>query len=251
MRVLIVDDEAPARRKLRRYVAELSDWTVAGEARSVRTALDAVVSLQPDLLLLDIQLGDGSGFEVVRALPAKQRPRIIFVTAFDQHAVEAFEVHAVDYLLKPVDRQRFSQCVQRLAQGDDLARVQQQIETLMAQVATRSFASRIYVEQGERGRFLPAAQIIRLTADRNYVKIHTAEGAFRTRGPLAAVTARLDPDLFVRVSRSALVNLDHVTEVQSWFRGDRMLILSDGTSLRLSRLFLKRSPVLAALLDSD
>ncbi len=241
--VLIVDDEAPARRKLRRYVDELSDWQLIGEADSVATTVDIIPKQKPDLLLLDIQMRDGTGFDVLKLLSAEQLPRVVFITAYDQHAIQAFEVHAQDYLLKPVERQRFAQCVEHINSSDQ----QSQMQQLIAELSKNRPNDRLYVESGERGRFLQSSEIIHIVADRNYVTIASTMGEFRMRTTLSGLHAQLDPDKFVQTNRSTLVNLDHVVEVQSWFRGDRLLIMKDRTSIKLSRAYIQRSKLLTGL----
>ncbi len=247
MRVLIVDDEAPARRKLTRFVADLSTWSVAGEAGSVHEAIEAIGTLAPDLVLLDIQLGDGTGFDVIEALDAASRPRIVFVTAYDEHALRAFEVHAQDYLLKPVERKRFAACVERLDEAQAPVELADRLARVLREVTPKRHVERLYVEHGERGRFLPVVEIPRIEADRNYLLIHHGGQGHRMRGTLADLLRELDPDRFVQANRSTVVNLDHVVEVQAWFRGDRLLVLSDGETVKLSRSYLGRSPALAAI----
>ncbi len=247
--ILIVDDEAPARRKLHRFVDELSDWQVVAEARSVRTAVDAITSSRPDLVLLDIHLGDGSGFEVIAQIGSQCMPQVIFVTAYDQYALQAFEVHAVDYLLKPVQKERFAECVRRVARqspaaSDQLARM----ERLLAEMQRPERPDRIYVEHNDRGRFIGLDAVSHVASDRNYVEVVSREGRFRQRGSLHEIAARLDPSRFVQVNRSTIVNLDQIAEIQSWFRGDRLLILCDGSQIKLSKAYLQRSALLSRLL---
>ena len=251
MRVLIVDDEAPARRKMRRFVDEESDWEVIGEARSVASALAAIEQLQPELVLLDIQLGDGSGFDVLDSFQESYRPRIVFITAYDEYAVQAFEVHAQDYLLKPVERSRFRACVDRInnsAQpGQDLGA---RLDRVLRQLSSQRKTDRIYVEQGERGRLLPVDRIDRIQSDRNCITIHAEGRGYRLRRTLQSIVEEMDPERFVQINRSTLIQLDAISEVQPWFRGDRLLILRDGSEVRLSRSYFRRSLALRRLLPN-
>ena len=247
MRVLIVDDEAPARRKIRRFVDEETVWETVGEARSVATALDAIKAQEPDLLFLDVQLGDGTGFEVVDRMRMLPRPQIVFVTAFDEYAVRAFEIHAQDYLLKPVERSRFKACVDKIS-GQSGAEHDVRLDQVLRQLMPKSYSERLYVEEGERGKLLPVASIDRIEADRNYVDVHAGAKTYRLRRTLQSVAEELDPDEFVQVSRSVIIQLDAISEVQPWFRADRMLILRDGSEVRLSRAYFRRSATLQRLL---
>lgn len=252
LRVTLVDDEAPARRKLRRFLETISHWQVVAEADSVKDAIAMLEEVECDLVLLDIQLGDGTGFDVLSALANDRRPQVVFITAYDQHAIAAFEVHATDYLLKPIDRERFYAMAKRV---DEQSRTtsnnaisDQLIAALKQTRLDLARPRRIYIEQGERGRFINESHIISLQADGNYVQVHVADSSFRQRGTLAETTASLDHQQFVQVNRSVWVNFDHIVEVQSWFRGDRMLIMSNGQQLKLKRSFASQSKLLASIL---
>ena len=246
IRVLIADDEPPARSKLRRYLAGETDVEVAGEATCGREAVEMILSLAPDLVFLDVQMPDMDGFEVVDALGTDASPHVVFVTAHDQYAVRAFEVHALDYLLKPVGPDRFAKVLDRARAaiahptGDDLtARVSALLESLPAQ---RRHAERILVPAGARSIFLEVDRIDRVRADRNYVILHAGGKEYTLRGTMDALQRRLDPSRFLRANRSEIVRIDAVREVQPWFHGDYRLVLADGTEVPWTRRYVDRAP---------
>lgn len=221
IRVVLVDDEPPARKKIRRFLLDDPDFETVGEAGSASEAKEAIEQLHPDLVFLDIQMPGQDGFQVARAA----RPFIVFITAHEQFALQAFEVHALDYVLKPVDRSRFSQV---------LARVKRRIRQ---EQAPREYPVRLLIDTGDRAFFIAPEKIARVQADRNYLLIHAAGAEHRVRGTLDAFSAQLDPQRFLRLNRSDLVNVDAVAEMRPWFHGEQIVILRDGTELRWTRRF--------------
>ncbi|MFN0186157.1 MAG: LytR/AlgR family response regulator transcription factor [Aquabacterium sp.] len=231
MRVLIVDDEPPARARLRRLLAVYPAVEVVGEAGDAVQALAAVATLTPDLLLLDVQMPGGSGLDVAASLP-DPAPRIVFVTAFDRYALPAFEAAALDYLLKPVDPARLARSVARWATA------------LPARAAVPS-PQRLLIADRGRTLVIETAGIVRLEAADNYVELHTqAQGQPLMRRTLAALVADLGPR-FVRIHRRHAVAVDQVLALQPRARGDALLRLHDGTELPVSRAF--RAPLVQAL----
>ena len=246
IRVLIVDDEPPARAKLRRYLAGERGVEVAGEATCGREAVELIASLAPDLVFLDVQMPDMTGFEVVDALGGEAAPHVVFVTAHEQYAVRAFEIHALDYLLKPVGPDRFASVLERARaaierpdRGDLAARLASLLESLPA---PRSYAERILVPVGERSIFLEVGRIDRVRADRNYVILYAGGAEYTLRGTMDALQRRLDPARFLRANRSEIVRIEAVREVQPWFHGDYRLVLSDGAEVAWTRRFVDRAP---------
>jgi len=240
-RVLIADDEAPARRLLRSCLAR-HDVEVIGEAENGLEAVDAIRSLEPQLVLLDVQMPGLTGFEVIEAIGADAMPAVIFATAYDEFALQAFDVHAVDYLLKPFSRERFdvafSRARTRLEDGEDEAG---KLATLLASLPqTVSHLERIVVRHGDRLFFLTTKDVVHLTAEGNYVRLHTADGSHLVRGTLADLETRLDPKRFARIHRSGIVNIEEIKEVQSHFHGDYIIVLRSGETLRLSRRYQER-----------
>jgi two-component system LytT family response regulator len=246
LRVLIVDDERPAREKIRRYLGAEPDVEVVGEAASGREAVEAILRLKPDLVFLDVQMPDVDGFGVLDALEAADMPpRVVFVTAHDQYAVRAFEVHALDYLLKPVSPERFGKVLDRArAQSerrgsDDLAdRVGRLLEGLQR---GPQYAERILVPSGDTAFFLEVDRIDRVEAARNYVVLHAGGEAHTVRGTIDGLYRRLDPARFIRANRSEIVRVDGIREVQPWFHGEYRLVLADGTCVMWTRRYIDRS----------
>lgn len=239
LRVLIVDDEAPARSRLRRMLAAESDVEVLAECASGQQAVTAIRQLHPDLVFLDIQMPRLNGLEVCRELASETLPLIIFVTAYDRYALEAFEVHAVDYLLKPFDQERFARALNHARQRwrrSEASDAQRQI--LAALQNLRSSApqtERLVFKANGRVVFLRFADLDYIEADGNYAKVHAAASIHLVRETMNALETQLPPERFLRISRSVIVNLDRVKEVQPLFYGDHVVILRDGTQLNLTR----------------
>ncbi|MGB6249749.1 MAG: LytTR family DNA-binding domain-containing protein [Terriglobales bacterium] len=242
LRVFVVDDEAPARRKLLRFLAGDSDVEVVGEAANGRDAVAGIWRTHPDLLLLDVQMPDFDGFDVVKQL-APPLPRIVFVTAFDEYAIRAFDVHAFGYLLKPFDQLRFRKV---LDDAKEQARLHvsgsdEALRKLLAEMeAARRGPTRLAVEDGERIFFVTAGEIDWIESERNYLLIHAGAKTYTIRGTLDAMEERLDRAEFVRINRSAIVRVDAVRELQKWFHGEYKVMLKSGASLRWTRRYLGR-----------
>ncbi|GJG86199.1 DNA-binding response regulator [Gemmatimonadetes bacterium T265] len=242
LRVLVADDEAPARRKLRRLLDEVPGVEVAGEAASGEEAVTQIAALAPDLVLLDVQMPVLDGFGVVAAVGVDEMPPVVFVTAYDEHALRAFEVRALDYLLKPVAGARLRDAVERARRAHALGTaVGRGRRDALAAVAADRPLRRLLVHDARgpaHGARLLAVDAIELArAERNYVALHTAQGAFRVRGTIGTLAARLDPATFLRVNRSDVVRLDAVRELQPWSHGDYRVVLRDGTALLWSRRY--------------
>ena len=248
VRVVIVEDEPPARAKLRRLLAAHSGYRIVAEAEDVAGALAAWRQQRPDLLFLDIQLGGESGFDLlVRAGPPY--PLIVFTTAYHEHALRAFEFAALDYLLKPFDRQRFARALarvdERLAQrahdGDGGAEIEERMRRLGAVASPR--LRRIVVHERGRTRIVPIDDVQRLSAAGNYVEVHVAGTGRLVRATLARLAQRLDPAEFLRVHRSHLVRADAVERIEPRAHGDALLVLRDGAEVLLSRRYRDMLPV--------
>jgi two-component system, LytTR family, response regulator len=240
IRVLIVDDEPPARRRIRALLADEPGVEVVAEAGSGAAAVAAIREHAPDLVFLDIQMPEGDGFDVVGEIGAERMPLTVFATAHDEHAVRAFEAHALDYLLKPYDRDRFAVTMRRararLAAAAGTA--DPRLDALLGSLRREErYASRITLRSGPRIRVVPVAEIDYVRAEDNYVRLHVGERSYLHRETLASLEARLDPRAFLRIHRSALVNLDRVAELEVLFAGDYTVFLRDGTRLPAGRTY--------------
>lgn len=237
--VVIVEDEPPARAKLRRLLAEHADFPVVAEADSVESGRTAILEHRPAVLYLDIQLGAESGFDVLSPLDAP--PLVVFTTAFSEYAVKAFELQALDYLLKPFDRERFRQSLERTRaalQQADAADVEERVRRLLASLPGRPAAlAQLLVKESERTVIVPTEEIQRLAAADNYVEVFTPAKKYLVRETLTSLASQLDPERFLRVHRSQVVRVDFIREIRSGFHGDFQLVLKDGTELNLSRRF--------------
>lgn len=243
IRVLIVDDEAPARAKVRALLTEAPDLEVVGEAGDGVWAVEAIRGLGPDVVFLDIQMPRLDGFGVIETVGLEEMPLVVFVTAYDEHALRAFEVHAFDYLLKPFAADRLLATVERARRrlGTEAPRDLARRLGRVVEDAAPEHLTRLSVEiSPHREILLPVTEIRLFRSARNYVEIVTRTGCFRRRGTLSALEARLDPEQFLRLNRSELVRLDVVREVQPWFHGDYRVILDDGELLNWSRRYRAR-----------
>jgi two-component system LytT family response regulator len=236
MRALIVDDEAPARDKLRRWLAEHADIEIAGEAADGLAAASALESLEPDVAFLDIQMPGLSGLEVASQLEPDDAPLIVFVTAFDEHAIKAFDLNAVDYLLKPYDKDRLRKTLDRLRQraGTARAAATSAVQTARAHLGS---SERLLVPEGESLKLIEARAIQWLEADDNYVHVHAGAARYMLRRTLGDLLAQLGEQRFARIHKSAAVNLAEIASLSPLFKGDHEVKLRGGTTLRLSRRY--------------
>jgi len=245
LRVMIVDDEELARQRIRRLLAREADVEVVGEASDGVQAVESIQSLAPDLVFLDVQMPEVDGFAVLERLRPNGAPAVVFVTAHDDYALRAFDVHAVDYLRKPFDATRFREAFARArrrlagAEAEERART---LEALLSQIRSQPPRSRerLMVRSDGRLYFVRVDDIDWVEAAGNYVKLHVGRDTHLMRETMAGIEKMLDPSRFLRIHRSAIVNLDRVREMQPWFSGEYTVILRDGTQLRLSRIYRDR-----------
>lgn len=235
---LIVDDEPLARERVRTLLEAEGDFTVIRECSSGPEALQAIQESRPDLLLLDVQMPEMDGFQMLRELPPPL-PVVIFVTAFDEHAVKAFEAQALDYVLKPFKVTRFKAAVARAReqlarrQPDDVTR--RLLTMLEQQAPTTEFLTRIVVRDRNRVRFVKTTEVDWIEASGNYVVVHAGKENHIVRETLATFEEQLSPREFVRVSRSAMVNLDRIAHIEPTFNNEHVIVLSNGTKLAMTR----------------
>jgi two-component system LytT family response regulator len=235
IRTLIADDEPPARDKLVRWLGEHADLELVSVARDGLSAAEAIEALQPQLAFLDIQMPGLSGLEIAAQLEAATAPLLVFVTAFDEHAVKAFELNAVDYLLKPYDKDRLNKCLSRVRTrlGDAAARTTA-VRTARTQL---SHAGRLLVPVGEQLQLIDIDSIEWLEADDNYVHVHATGGKYLLRRTLADLLIQLGEQKFARIHKSIVVNLTQIQSLSPLFKGDYEVVLRNGRQLRLSRRY--------------
>lgn len=227
-KALIVDDERLSRQRIRRLLAFEPDCELIGECADGAAALRVLETENPDLVFLDVQMPEMDGFEVVRALE-HSKPLIVFTSAYDEYALRAFEVQAFDYLLKPFDRRRFRESIQRAR-----TRLEERSAAPERRPVVR-VPDRFAVRNNGRVVFLKVGDIDWVEASDNYVRLHIGRDTHLVRETMSEIERRLDPARFIRVHRSAIVNLDRVRELQPWFRGDYRVVLNDGTELTLTK----------------
>ena len=240
VRALIVDDEPLARAHLRSLLRDRGDVDVIGECGDGRSAIDQIRKLTPELVLLDIQMPELDGLEVIREVGPAEMPAVVFVTAYDEHALAAFEVHAFDYILKPVSRQRFTQAIDRVVGliRADAPTADRPLDALIeAMRSERSALDRIAVKADGRVMFIRVNEIDWIEADDDLVRIHAGKAVHTHRSTLTHLEERLPVSKFLRVHRSTLVNVDRIREIQPWFQGDWVLILADGTRLHSGKSY--------------
>ncbi len=239
LRALIVDDEDLARKRLRKLLASATEIEIAGECANGPDAIRFIREQKPDLAFLDVQMPEVTGFDVLRALPEKQWPAIIFVTAHDRHAIEAFEVQAVDYLLKPFTETRLREAVNRAirrVQTNSVSDINQHLADLLkAPKSAGPSLSRLTARTGNRTAVVKVEEIDYFESASNYVIAHTPTENHVLRKTLASLEAELPPRMFVRISRSTIVNVNRIKEFQSGSDGESVLVLRDNKKLNMTR----------------
>ncbi|HEY0242967.1 MAG TPA: LytTR family DNA-binding domain-containing protein, partial [Gemmatimonadaceae bacterium] len=243
LRILVVDDEDLARQRILSLLARRSDFEVIGECATGTEAVRSIRELKPDIVLLDVQMPELDGFDVISEIGAQNMPVVVFATAFDDYAIDAFEVGAVDYLLKPVDEERFNRTLDRAARrvreaGEDTAR--SQMTALLRRMSSMTGSSgRFAVKVHGKILFLDPAEIYWIQARDDIARVHLADSAYDVREPLSHLEARLPANTFLRVHRSVIVNTSHIRAAEPFDQGDQMLILRNGKRLTTGRSYRK------------
>jgi len=243
IRVLVVDDEDLARQRLRSLLAKRPDFEIAGECATGDEAVRAIRSIRPDLVLLDVQMPELDGFQVIAEIGAQNMPAVIFATAFDDYALDAFEVGAVDYLLKPVDEDRFNRtldrALKRFRESDDSTNATQLAALLKKISSFPQQPGRFAVRVHGKVLFLDPAEIYWIQARDDIARVHLADSAYDVREPLSHLEARLPSSSFLRVHRSVIVNTSHIRAAEPFDQGDQMLILRNGKRITTGRSYRK------------
>lgn len=244
IRTLIVDDEPLARERIRTLLAAEPDVRIIGECADGKSAVTAIRGKSPELLFLDVQMPEMDGFAVLEALRDEPAPVVIFVTAYDRYALRAFDVHAIDYLLKPFDRERFHRALHRAReaiQGDGGEQLSRRLLALLQDVrAEPRYLQRLVIKSGGRVFFLRVEEIDWIEAAGNYLRLHVGRSEHLLRDTMNRIESQLDPEQFLRIHRSTIVNLERVKELQPSFHGDYLVLLHDGRRLTLSRNYRAR-----------
>ncbi len=239
IKLIIIDDEPVARNIIKKFLAGENDFEIIGECGNGEDAVSMIIELKPDLIFLDIQMPEMDGFEVINAVGTKNIPYIIFVTAYDQYAIKAFEINAVDYLLKPFDKERFLNSINRAkdiinSKNDIKTQIKDLIENMNK---NQKIMERILIKSGGKIFFLKTDEISWIEAAAYYVKLHFGKDSYLIRETLNNMENKIDPSKFIRIHRSYIVNIEFIKELQPWFKNKYVVILKDGTKLNLSRNF--------------
>ena len=241
IRALIVDDEPLARERIRDMLETDSQIEITGECASGEEAIEAIERQSPDLVFLDVEMPGKDGFAVLEELGPERIPAIIFVTAYDQYAVRAFEVYALDYLLKPFDQERFEKALLRAKahiQNEKSENITERILSALEEIKSKPVhLERLVIKMNGHVFFVKTDDIDWLEAEGNYVRLHAGKESYLLRDTISALEGQLDPKRFVRVHRSAIVNVDRIQELQAWFHGEYRIILREGVQLTLSRSY--------------
>lgn len=244
IRTMIIDDEPLARERVKRFLRDEDEIEIIGECSNGVDAVGAIKEKKPDLVFLDIQMPEKNGFEVIRSLSGKYLPTVVFVTAYDQYALQAFDVHALDYLLKPFTRERLHRAVMRAREqidGKRFGRIDERLTSLIADLKTeKKYLERLVIKTTGRVFFLKSDEIDWIEAAGNYVKLHVGRETHMIRETMNGIETKLDPDRFLRIHRSTVVHIDRIKELHPMFSGDYAVILRDGTELALSRNYRER-----------
>lgn len=241
LNILLVDDEQPARKKLGTFIREALPTAELKEARNGIEAVQAIHDYQPDLVFLDIQMPGMTGFEVIEQIGVDEMPPVVFVTAYDKYALAAFEVQAIDYLLKPYDQERFEKSFDRALRQLEQPDQGHLLNTLLREIGEkRPPLERIMVSKNNRYFFIKPDEIIYISAEEKYVCLHTSRENYLIRDTMNNLEKRLDKQKFARIHRSYIVAIDHIQEIQPWSHGDHIIVLRNKEELPLSRRYRDR-----------
>jgi two-component system LytT family response regulator len=242
IKVLIVDDELLGRERIRSLFSDHTDVEIVGECVNGREAVEAIQNLKPDLVFLDVQMPEVDGFEVVEITGAENMPAVIFVTAYDEYAIQAFEINAVDYLLKPFNKKRFEKAVDRakreIKRQEPPTEIRENLRELLKEVKNEpQFLKRIPVKSSSGTTFVLTEEIDSISAAGHYLELHIGNETHLIREKLSVIETQLDPQMFMRIHRSTIVNLERIKSLHPIFSGDQLVILKNRRELNLSRKY--------------
>ena len=247
IKTIIADDEPLAREKIRNLLEEDPDIELIGECADGIETVTAIRNQQPDLVFLDVQMPELDGFGVLKALRHSNMPTLIFVTAYDQYALRAFEVHALDYLLKPFDRERFQKALQRAKEHirkEKSGEVNEKLLTLLQDLKSeksnhheRKYLERLVIKAGGRVTFLKTEEIDWIEAAGNYIRLYIGKDSHLLRDTMNNIQTKLDPEKFLRIHRSTILKIDRIKELQPWYHGEYVVTLENGKQLTSSRSY--------------
>ncbi|MCP4723840.1 MAG: response regulator [bacterium] len=238
---MVVDDEPLARDRIRDLLEDETEFDVIGESCNGLEAVKHITEKQPDLIFLDVQMPEMDGFEVLDTIYKENMPHVIFITAYDQYALRAFEVHALDYLLKPFDQKRFKKSIIRAKEQIDQIKnntITTRFKELLHELKTsQKFLERLVIKSEGRIFFVKTEEISWIEAAGNYVTVHVNGEEHLIRDTMNCMERKLDPEKFIRIHRSRIVNIEHIKEIQPFYNGENLIILNSGTELTLSRKY--------------
>jgi len=244
IKTVIVEDDPLARKRLETLLRQDPRIDIAGCCQDGEAAVAAIAKQRPDLVFLDIQLPKMDGFEVLKAIDPKHLPQIIFATAFDQYAVKAFNYHAIDFLLKPFDDQRFRNALARAKERilrNDSENISEGVQALLAYLKREEvYLKRILIKMDNRIHIIPVEDIQWFEADGYNIKIFSQAETFKLRKTMKEIEQKLDPKIFLRIHRSYIINMEYIKEMQEWFKGDYLVILKSGKKLTISKNYYRK-----------
>jgi two-component system LytT family response regulator len=244
IKTLIVEDDPLARKRIETLLEQDPQIEIAGACQDGEEAVDAIARLKPDLVFLDIQLPKMDGFEVLKVIDPKSFPQVIFASAYDQYALKAFAFHAIDYLLKPFDDQRFFTALngaKEMILRHDSEKISDRVQALLTYLKREEvYLKRILIKADGRIHIIPVEDIQWFEADGYTIKIYNQAECFKLRKTMKEIEEKLDPETFVRIHRSYIINMDYIKEIQEWFRGDYLVILKSGKKLTISKSYYRK-----------
>jgi two-component system, LytTR family, response regulator len=242
LKIIVIDDEQPARKKILSFLNDSNNNFILHEAANGIEAIEKINSILPDLVFLDIQMPGMTGFEIIEHIGVEKMPAVVFVTAYDQYAIDAFEVNAVDYLLKPFDFDRFEKALNKSLEKIELKKSRKnELSSLLKEInESQKFKERFLINHSGKYFFVQTNDINFISSEEKYVSLHTANGTYLMRETMNNMETKLDSVKFARIHRSFIVNVSQIKEIQPWSHGDYVIVLKTGEKINMSRRFKDR-----------